>query len=623
MGEIVQRAVIRHQAIRASIEARYRFLFPPAIDRAAIILGRDERGAPLCLPLRPRLEHSHVIGTTGGGKTKLLEHMIRQDIIDGRGVCVFDPHGNHPDSLYRSLLSWLDWRGLTRTRTIHIIDPNNTTHVTGFDPLALPDAGYDPTVIAEALLEAIERLWGEENSDTKPTLQRVLVALVTALCDLGLTLAEARFLFDPDDRYGIRAWAIKHLEDQEASEELQWLDSIATEPRGAAQFRLEVTGPRNRLSKLTRLIALRTMVGQQDRAIDFRAALDDGHVILVNLSGGPRVSDKSAQVLGRILTRMIFFHAQRRLHPERPFFFYLDECQLYLSGDVSRLLSECRKYGLGCVLSHQYLAQFESSGLELLEAVKNTTNCKIALRIKDLTEATDLADMVLPYDLEMPVRALVKPTVVGHRIRLMKGANASEQISNSMTRTDTMGRSATVGRARTVGTAQSTTRSESQSVSEGVSTTEGSSFTEGTSESEGTNASEGVNATRGTSQSSTAGQGRSIGWSAQGSVGGGGRGFRHWADTTETPTLTDMSYSEGADTNSSRADGSSESQGTSASRGTKLCAWAKFGPYQQPGRDPVDLPIQNDRHLPGRHCKHCGDRKCLRGGKLVTGDRDG
>ena len=131
-----------------------------------------------------------------------------------------------------------------------------------------------------------------------------------------------------------------------------------------------------------------------------------------------------------------------------------------------------------------------------------------------------------------------------------------------------MGRSATVGRARTVGTAQSTTRSESQSVSEGVSTTEGSSFTEGTSESEGTNASEGVNATRGTSQSSTAGQGRSVGWSAQGSVGGGGRGFRHWADTTETPTLTDMSYSEGADTNSSRADGSSESQGTSASRGT-------------------------------------------------------
>src|SRR5262249_39182560 len=155
-------------------------------------------------------------------------------------------------------------------------------------------------------------------------------AILTALTELRLTLAEARFFFDPYDRRGIRAWAIQKLKNQEACEELQWLHDIAAEPRGQQDFRLEVTGPRNRLSKLTRTDAIRIMIGQKDQTLDFRAALDEGHIVLANLSPGPRASDKAVQLLGRLLTRMLFFHAVRREHPERPFFFYLDECQLYL-----------------------------------------------------------------------------------------------------------------------------------------------------------------------------------------------------------------------------------------------------------------------------------------------------
>ena len=78
-------------------------------------------------------------------------------------------------------------------------------YITGFNPLALPSSEYDPAVIADAALEALERVWGEEDTDTKPTLQRVLTATLTALCELKLTLAEARLLFDPHDRSGIRA----------------------------------------------------------------------------------------------------------------------------------------------------------------------------------------------------------------------------------------------------------------------------------------------------------------------------------------------------------------------------------------------------------------------------------
>ncbi len=480
MSKIAERASARQLAVREELRHRYPHLVrgklsPARIDRSAVVLGRDEGGAPVYLPLRARLEHAHCIGTTGAGKTKFLEHCIRQDIVDGRGVCVVDPHGNHKDSLYRSLLCWLDARGLTKSRTIHLIDPNAGSHVTGLDPLALPSPDYDFTVIAEAMQEALERVWGEEDMNAKPTMQRVLNVLLTALTELNLTLAEARLLLDPEDRHGVRAWAIANLTDDDAREELEWLHEIAREARGRQDFRMEVTGPRNRLAKLTRNTSIRTMLGQQERTLDFRSALDEGHIILANLSPGPRASDKAVQLLGRLLTRMLFFHCERRQHPERPFFFYLDECQLFLSGDVSRLLAESRKYGLGVVLSHQYQAQFELAGLDILEAVKNTTNLKVAFRMKNPAEAADLADMVLGYNLEMPVHALTKPTVVGHRLVHLNSNSHSKQSALSKMESETVGRSYTESygwaesTAETVGEAVSSAESDAAMSAEGAS----------------------------------------------------------------------------------------------------------------------------------------------------------
>ena len=319
-SEAIQaKAKARRKALRESITARYPGLFPlPPVcpDRAAAVLGRDEQTRPVFVSGRARAEHGMCIGTTGAGKTKLLEHCIRQDIVNGHAVVVVDPHGSHPDSMFRSLLGWLDSRGLTKARTIHLIDPNASSHVTGLNPLELPSDDYAPTVIAEAMQEALERLWGEERMDTKPTMQRVLSAILTVLTELKLTLAEARLLFDPEDRHGVRAWVIEHTLNESAREELEWLHEIAAEPRGRQDFRQEIMAPRNRIAKLTRDDAIRAMVGQQERTIDFRAALDDGHIILANLSPGPRAGDKAMQLLGRLLTRLVFFHTQRRLHPE-------------------------------------------------------------------------------------------------------------------------------------------------------------------------------------------------------------------------------------------------------------------------------------------------------------------
>ena len=483
MSKISDRAKARRTALREELRIRYPNLFPkprsllPApVDRSAIVLGRNQGGAPVFLPELLRLQHAHVIGTTGAGKTKFLEHCIRQDIASGRGVCVVDPHGNHPDSLYRSLLGWLDERGYTdkntnKSRHIHLIDPNAPTHITGFDPLALPSPDYDPSVIADAALEALERVWSEEDTDTKPTLQRVLTATLTALCELKLTLAEARLLFDPDDRAGIRRWAIEKLVDEEAREEFQWLHEIAAEPRGRQDFRVEVMGPRNRLGKLTRTESVRLMVGQGARSINFREALDEGHIILANLSGGPRASDIACELLGRLLTRFLFFNAQRRERPERPFFFYLDECQLYLSGDVSRMLAEARKYGVGVVLAHQYLWQLEKAGEDILHAVRNATNFKAFFRIKDPREAADHAETAIPLDLETPLSASIRPTSIGVELVKLASESTTEQESSTESYAET--------EAETYAKTLSYLNSYAKAVAHGTSSAEGESLSSG------------------------------------------------------------------------------------------------------------------------------------------------
>jgi len=567
MSVLEERADARRREIRDSLRASYPRLcrlgpqLPAPVDRSAIVLGRNQGGAPVRLGERARLEHGHCIGSTGGGKTRYLEHCIRQDVAAGRGVCVIDPHGNHPDSLYRSLLGWLDGRGYTKTRVIHLIDPNAPTHVTGFDPLALPDDTYDPAVIADAALEAFERVWGEENTDTKPTIQRVLTATLTALCELRLTLAEARLLFDPEDRAGIRAWAIEALSDEEAREELGYLADIANEPRGRQEFRKEVLGPRNRLGKLTRTEAVRTMIGQQagsGRTIDFRAALDEGHLILANLAGGPRASDKACELLGRLLTRFLFFNAQRRLHPERPFFFYLDECQLYLSGDVSRMLAESRKYGVGVLLSHQYLGQLETAGPDILQAVRNCTNLKVVFRLKDPEEAEDLAQMVVPLDLEMPLHAGVRPTAVGVELVRLNGESTSEQSATADMRTEMRGESYSETSSHV------DSRSISDATGESEAASDASSIAEGSSHAQSVGAGSGISTTQMMTPADTL-----FGGPALVGMSDGANSMAHSAQATGASSMRGKTAGSMRGKSSMRAATTGEAWGEAVSRGTQ------------------------------------------------------
>lgn len=420
-------------SIRAALPERFPLLKSPPLpapyDPRCVVFGLSELGVPVTMPERARFEHSHVIGTTGGGKTNFLEHLIRQDIKRGDGVCVVDPHGAHPDSLYRSLITWLAASGHLGHRTVHLIDPNVGSHTTGFNPLALPSDETSVSVVAGVALEAIERVWGDEDTHGKPTIRRLLKATFAALAELNLTLCEAELLFDKDDGRAVRALALSKLTDRYARTVLADLDLLARTDRNGTRFRDEVVGPLNRLAEFLSAPAVRRIIGQRD-GLDLRACLDEGHIVLVNLSGGDAVHDTDTELLGRLLTRFLFFHAKRRRNG-RPFWFYLDECQRYLSGDIPSLLAEARKFRCSVCLSHQWQSQLGKADSETLAAVHNATNLKVAFRIKHPKEAKEIAEAVMPLSLEQPVELLIKPTVVGHRRTTFRSVAHAESESYS------------------------------------------------------------------------------------------------------------------------------------------------------------------------------------------------
>ena len=229
-----------------------------------------------------------------------------------------------------------------------------------------------------------------------------------------MTLADAELLFDHHDTLGIRAFMLSRLKDRYAHAVFSDLDQLAKADRTGMRFRDEVVGPLNRLAEFTSAPAIRRIIGQRENNLDLRAALDGGDIILVNLGGGNAANDADTELLGRLLTRFLFFHVKRRT-TAKPFWFYLDECQRYLSGDIPSLLAEARKFRTGVILSHQWQSQLGGPDDQTLAAVHNATNLKISFRIKHPKEAKEIAETIMPLDLEQPVKALIKPTVVGHQ----------------------------------------------------------------------------------------------------------------------------------------------------------------------------------------------------------------
>jgi type IV secretory pathway VirB4 component len=137
-----------------------------------LVLGHGPDEAEIRLSPDDRQAHAHVIGSSGSGKSKFLEWMMRQDLKCGQGFCLIDPHG----TLYHDILSFCGHKVLERD--IVLLDLSNPANITGFNPFKKASEG-DVSVQVDRRIAATMHAWGVEGTDETPTLERTLRLIYT------------------------------------------------------------------------------------------------------------------------------------------------------------------------------------------------------------------------------------------------------------------------------------------------------------------------------------------------------------------------------------------------------------------------------------------------------------
>jgi hypothetical protein len=325
-------------------------------------IGFNAVGKPVDLYSEKRKFHHHIIGSSGSGKSKFLEILLRGEIASGQGFCLIDPHG----SLYDDVLKYCAFFGVKRK--IILLNLSAPDLINGFNLFSKDKTG-DVSVQVDNRVNATLHAWNAENADTTPTLERILRLIYTTLLDADLTLPQVATLLDYKEKK-IRDELIAKIENDLVRSEWQEISDL---PK-AREFRDEILSAKNRLFRFLTSKTLMRFLGLKGQTIDLFEAMNKGTIILVNLAQSEHLSKENARVFGALLVNQFFEAAVRRKDAatRRPYRLYLDEFQKFVSLDLADMLDEIRKFSLFLTLSHQRYGQI---GEDMEDAI--LTNCRI------------------------------------------------------------------------------------------------------------------------------------------------------------------------------------------------------------------------------------------------------
>lgn len=301
-----------------------------------------------------RLRHMYLIGKSGTGKTTLFESMISQDIQNGFGVGVLDPHGETIERI-------LEYIPDNRIDDVIYFDPSDTERPIGLNLLEMSDPSQK-NLMASALVAAIKHhfdySWG-------PRLEYLLNYCILTLLEVpGTTMLAITRLLE-DDNY--RRYILHFVKDPVT---VKFWETEFKAMKGNQKLVTEAVAPiQNKVNRFLASTTIRNILGQRKSTIDIWDAMNSGKILLMNLSKG-KIGEDNANLLGALMVSRIQFMALQRAklqrQERRPFYLYVDEFQNFATGSFGSILSESRKYGLGLYLTHQYTYQLPE---ELLKAV--------------------------------------------------------------------------------------------------------------------------------------------------------------------------------------------------------------------------------------------------------------
>lgn len=363
---------------------------------------------------KDRRQHMYVIGKSGTGKSAMISNMIMQDIVNGEGVCVVDPHGELIEEIVRQMPE-------DRVKDVVYFNPADTDYHLGFNVLELPDLRYKH-LVASGLMSIFTKIWANVWS---ARMEYIMNNAILALLDtpgstlLGIT----RILVDKDYRQKVvanitdpvvKAFWIHEYE--------EWQD----------KFRNEAIAPiQNKVGQFLSTALIRNVVGQSKSTIDIYDIMNSQKIFLVNVSKG-RIGEDNSALLGAMLITKIQLSAMERVRiaedQRKDFYLYVDEFQNFATDSFASILSEARKYRLNLILAHQYIGQLETdTSTKVRDAVFGNVGTMAMFRVG----ATDAIFLEKEFEPEFTPPDLIQLPNYNIYIKLLVNGVSSRPFSAS------------------------------------------------------------------------------------------------------------------------------------------------------------------------------------------------
>ncbi len=312
-----------------------------------------------------RRRHMYVVGSTGMGKSEFLKTMAIQDIEAGRGVCFIDPHGDTADDL-------LDYIPENRIKDVVYFDPDDLQYPIAFN--VMEGIGFDYRhLVASGLVGVFKKIWGAEAWSGR--MEYILNNTILALLEYpDSTLLGINRLMSSKE---YRKKVVANVKDPIVK--AFWTDEFA---KYADKFATEATAAiQNKVGQFASNNVIRNILGQPKSKINIRQIMDEGKILIVNVSKG-KIGEDASRLLGAFLITKIQLAAMSRVDtPEsqrRDFFLYVDEFQNFATESFANILSEARKYHLSLVMAHQYIKQMEEP---VMDAVFGNVGTIVSFRV--------------------------------------------------------------------------------------------------------------------------------------------------------------------------------------------------------------------------------------------------
>ncbi len=312
-----------------------------------------------------RSRHLYIIGQTGAGKSGLLELFALSDVYHNQGYAIIDPHGDFAVDNMRFIPPH-------RIKDVVYFNPADTAFPVGFNPMEVNDPNMKSNTSSE-IIGVLKRMFGDSWG---PRLEYILRYTILALLDYpNCTMLDiTRMLTDKAFRKEVLSYCTDTVVLQFWNVEFaSWNDKFASEA---------VAPVLNKVGAFTANPIIRNIIGQPKSTFNIRKIMDDGKILVVNLSKG-LIGEDNAGILGSFLVTKIQLAAMSRsdiehIEDRRPFYLYVDEFQNFATDSFATILSEARKYGLNLTVANQYISQMQDT---VRDAVFGNVGSMISFRV--------------------------------------------------------------------------------------------------------------------------------------------------------------------------------------------------------------------------------------------------